>query len=89
VNALYLTLFVSFVLAALGVVLFLHSASQKDSQHTDRLALLPLADDDAPAPDSDPKEQPPAAPSNRLAPSEPNDSNETDPTDDISEGDPR
>ncbi|MCB9735818.1 MAG: cytochrome oxidase [Deltaproteobacteria bacterium] len=52
-NALYLTVFVSFVLAALGILLFLHSASNRTQDHIERLALLPLDDDDRPAPMGD------------------------------------
>lgn len=52
-NALYLTVFVSFVLAALGIILFLHSASNRTQDHIERLALLPLDDDDRPAPTTD------------------------------------
>ncbi len=48
-DAVYLTLFVSLVLASLGVVLFVWSHRHKTSEHTDRLALLPLEDDARPA----------------------------------------
>lgn len=44
-NALYLTLFVSFVIALLGVLLFIYSVGQRDHSHADRLSLLPLEDD--------------------------------------------
>ena len=50
-NALYITVFVSFVLVSLGVIAFLHSRANGDADHLDRLALLPLENDDAtPAP---------------------------------------
>jgi len=45
-NALLLTLFVSLVLAGLGVLLFIHGVVQGDHEHADRLSLLPLEDDD-------------------------------------------
>lgn len=45
-NALLLTLFVSLVLAGLGVLLFVHGVVQGDHEHADRLSLLPLEDDD-------------------------------------------
>jgi nitrogen fixation-related uncharacterized protein len=44
-DAVYLTLFVSLVLATLGVVLFVWSHREKTGDHADRLALLPLEDD--------------------------------------------
>ncbi|MGM0576077.1 MAG: cytochrome oxidase [Myxococcota bacterium] len=45
-NAIHLTLFVSLVLVVLGVVLFLHSITQRDHDYAERLALLPLEDDE-------------------------------------------
>lgn len=45
-NILYLTVFASLGLAALGLILFFHSAAQRDRDHIERLALLPLDDDD-------------------------------------------
>ncbi|MCB9786419.1 MAG: cytochrome oxidase [Deltaproteobacteria bacterium] len=50
-NAIHLTLFVSGIIALLGVVLFIHSVGQRDHSHADRLSLLPLEDDSA-SPDS-------------------------------------
>lgn len=44
-DAVYLTLFVSAVLGALGVGLFLWTHRQRTREHNDRLALLPLDDD--------------------------------------------
>ena len=44
-DAVYLTVFVSLVLAVLGIVLFLWTHAQKTRDHNDRLALLPLEDD--------------------------------------------
>jgi hypothetical protein len=40
--------FVSLVLVGGSLLLFGHSAHQRDHEHADRLALLPIADDDAP-----------------------------------------
>ena len=45
VNALTLTLFVSAVLLAYGLVQFTAAWLRKDHEHADRLAVLPLADD--------------------------------------------
>ena len=60
-NILYLTVFASFMLAGLGLLLFLHSAGQRDRDHIERLALLPLDDsDDFPVPHS------PTAPPHNL-----------------------
>jgi nitrogen fixation-related uncharacterized protein len=47
-SALVLTLFVSLGLGALGVLLYANGVHQGDHEHTDRLALFPLHDDDAP-----------------------------------------
>ena len=44
-NAVWLTLFVSLVLAALGVLLFFVSHRAKTRDHVDRLSLLPLEND--------------------------------------------
>ena len=40
--------FVSLMLVAGSLVLFLHSVRQRDLDHADRLALAPLDPDDAP-----------------------------------------
>lgn len=40
--------FVSLMLVAGSLVLFLHSVRQRDLDHADRLALAPLEADDAP-----------------------------------------
>ncbi len=56
-NAIHLTLFVSFIIALLGVLLFIYSVGQRDHSHADRLSLLPLEDDASPssaAPADDP-----------------------------------
>lgn len=56
-SALFLTLFVSLVLAAFGIVLFAKGVLQRDHEHADRLSLLPLEDDlvlPRDAPPSDP-----------------------------------
>ena len=52
-SALLLTLFVSSVLAALGVLAFAWGVRQGEHDHASRLSLLPLDDDAAPA--ADPK----------------------------------
>jgi hypothetical protein len=44
-NALILTLFVSAVLLAYGLVQFTSAWLRREHQHADRLSLLPLADD--------------------------------------------
>ena len=43
---LILTLFISLVLAAAGVGLFIWSVNQGTHEHAERLALLPLEPDD-------------------------------------------
>jgi len=48
-DAVYLTLFVSSVLAVLGVVLFVWTHREGSRDHTHRLALLPLEDDARPS----------------------------------------
>lgn len=40
--------FVSLILVAGSLVLFLHSVRQRDFDHADRLALAPLEEDDSP-----------------------------------------
>ncbi|PKN57017.1 MAG: cytochrome oxidase [Deltaproteobacteria bacterium HGW-Deltaproteobacteria-14] len=45
-NILYLTVFASLGLAALGLILFFYSAAQRDRDQIERLALLPLDDSD-------------------------------------------
>jgi len=54
---LLLQIFVSLVLVAGGLILFFYSVRQKDFEHFDRMALLPLEQDN----DSPPEE--PALPS--------------------------
>jgi len=44
-NAIWLTLFVSLVLAGLGVLLFFVTYRDKTRDHIDRLSLLPLEND--------------------------------------------
>ncbi|MBL8785793.1 MAG: hypothetical protein JNJ59_12875 [Deltaproteobacteria bacterium] len=46
-DAVYLTLFVSTVLAVLGAVLFTWTHAQKTRDHDLRLSLLPLDDDES------------------------------------------
>lgn len=47
-NALTLTLFVSALLLFYGLVQFVAAWLRKDHEHVDRLALLPLLDDEGP-----------------------------------------
>jgi hypothetical protein len=47
-----LQIFVSLMLVLSSVLLFLYSAKQRDHEHGDRLALLPL-ENDSPLADSD------------------------------------
>lgn len=44
-NALYLTLFVSLVLAVGGVLLFVWGWARGDHEHLDRTSLLPLEEE--------------------------------------------
>ena len=44
-TVIVLQVFVSLVLVAGSVVLFIHSVRQRDYEHADRLALAPLEDD--------------------------------------------
>jgi hypothetical protein len=44
-DAIFLQIFVSFVLVLGSVLLFLHSARQRDDEHADRLALLPIEEE--------------------------------------------
>jgi cbb3-type cytochrome oxidase maturation protein len=53
VDVLILTLFVSLILAGAGVGLFIWSVRQGTHEHAERLALLPIEDDDPP---EDPEE---------------------------------
>lgn len=46
-EVLVLQVFVSLVLVTGSVLLFAYSARKRDYEHADRLALLPIADDDA------------------------------------------
>ena len=46
-EVLILQVFVSLVLVTSSVVLFAYSARRRDYEHADRLALLPIAEDDA------------------------------------------
>lgn len=50
-DALYLQIFVSLVLVLGSVILFAHSVRQRDNDHADRLALLPIEEDDPKIPD--------------------------------------
>ena len=47
-NALLLTLFVSTILLASGLVSFVGAWRRRDHEHSDRLSLLPLEDDTQP-----------------------------------------
>ena len=54
-NVVVLQVFVSLMLVASSVVLFLVSVRQRDHEHADRLSLIPLEDDAAsPAPNKEP-----------------------------------
>jgi hypothetical protein len=44
-NVVALQVFVSLMLVAGSLVLFVHSVRQRDHEHADRLALAPLEDD--------------------------------------------
>ena len=46
-EVLILQVFVSLVLVTSSIVLFAYSARRRDYEHADRLALLPIAEDDA------------------------------------------
>jgi hypothetical protein len=59
VSILVLQIFVSLILVAGSVVLFVHTVRSRTLEHADRLALAPL-DDDAPSPTHE--AGPPAAP---------------------------
>lgn len=56
-NAIWLTLFVSLVLAGLGVLLFFVTYRDKTRDHVDRLSLLPL-DNDTPEETPDERNSP-------------------------------
>jgi hypothetical protein len=45
-NVVALQVFVSLMLVAGSLVLFVHSVRQRDHEHADRLSLAPLEDDD-------------------------------------------
>jgi hypothetical protein len=57
-NVMVLQVFVSLMLVAGSVVLFVHSVRQRDHEHADRLSLAPLEDDlpEVPPPQSASKE---------------------------------
>ena len=70
-NVIALQVFVSLMLVAGSIVLFLFSARQRDFEHADRLSLAPLEADTATAPDvaaraaeSSPSPQPSTSPKN-------------------------
>ncbi|MRG91153.1 cytochrome oxidase [Polyangium spumosum] len=44
-DAIYLQIFVSFLLVLGSILLFAYSARQRDDEHADRLALLPIEDE--------------------------------------------
>ncbi len=60
-----LQVFVSLLLVASSLLLFRFAHSQRDHEHADRLALLPLADDAGPRP-ARPANRPPSNPSNET-----------------------
>lgn len=51
-EVLVLEIFVSLVLVVGALLLFAHSAKQRDHEHADRLALLPLEETDEPRKES-------------------------------------
>lgn len=51
-EVLILQVFVSLMLVASSVLLFVKSVRGRDYEHADRLALFPIADDDAKPSDS-------------------------------------
>jgi hypothetical protein len=53
-NILGLPIFVSLVLVAGAVVLFVHGVRQRDHEHADRLSLSPLDDDLGPSNSQEP-----------------------------------
>ncbi len=57
-NIVPLLVFLSLFLAACGVAMFLYSTRQRDHEHADRLALLPLQEDLPPREESPPGNQP-------------------------------
>lgn len=59
-TVIVLQVFVSLVLVAGSVVLFIHSVRQRDYEHADRLALAPLEEELEP--DPLPKKVPPCTP---------------------------
>jgi hypothetical protein len=44
-DAIYLQVFVSFVLVVGSLLLFAHSTCQRDDEHADRLAILPIEEE--------------------------------------------
>jgi hypothetical protein len=61
VNVVVLQVFVSLMLVAGSLVLFVHSVRDRTSEHADRLALAPLEEDSAGATTSDSATPPKAA----------------------------
>jgi hypothetical protein len=49
-NVVTLQVFVSLMLVAGSLVLFVHSVRQRDHEHADRLSLAPLEDDELASP---------------------------------------
>jgi len=62
VNILVLQIFVSFVLVAGAVVLFIHTVRSRTLEHSDRLALAPLEDDGPTIDDDGAPVRPPSVP---------------------------
>lgn len=65
-NVLALQVFVSLCLVAGAVVLYVHTVRARTLDHSDRLALAPLDDDERPAAASEPAPAP-DPPSNRAS----------------------
>ena len=72
-NVIVLQVFVSLVLVAGSIVLFVFSVSQRDYEHADRLSLTPLADDTAPAqaPAPEPSSESPSESPSTIQPESP------------------
>jgi hypothetical protein len=59
VEILILQVFVSLMLVGGSLLLFVHGMRQRDHEHADRLSLLPVEEEDAPAtPDPEERREP-------------------------------
>jgi hypothetical protein len=57
-NVVPLMVFVSLMLVAGSLLLFGHAMRRKDHHHADRLALLPVTDEERPTPATQPRKAP-------------------------------